>query len=744
MASKGCTAGDGTGVGGSECGATGSNVVHVDEERSRKNKNATRVRRDVGWTHGVSVDGDSRKIKCKYCEKEITGGVYRFKHHLAGIKKDVVPCIFVPDDVKKQMWDVVTSKKEKSIQKANPRGSKGDDVSRDAAGKRKMHEEQNPSDLFNKIGVSSQDTIDSISETSLREEACLAISSFLYNNAIPFNVVKSEEFHKMCELIAENGIGFKPPSCHEVSVKYLKQKLEITKQVVEKHRAVWKKSGCTIIADEWTDKKKVILNFFVNSPMGTVFLKSIDASIITKTTDQFFKMIDDVVEEVGEKHVVQVITHSSANYKAVGELLMEKRKNLYWTPCAAHCIDLILEDFEKKLPLHQETIGTGKKVTTYIYSSSTLISLLHHFTNGKDLVRPAITRFAASYLTLQCLNENKEALMRMFTSEQWKSSQVAKTKEGKHIENLVIDKEFWKNILNCLKGAYPLIQVLQLVDLDDKPAMGFVYEEMDQAKERIEKAFGGVKKCYMPLWEIIDEWWDNQLHRPLHAAGYYLNPILHYSSNFKVDVEVKHGLYECLERLGGDLHLVNKIDGQLEDFKSRSGYFGSRVAELGLTNKTPIQWWESYGDEYPELQKFAIRILSLTCSSSSCERNWSVFEKVHVKKRNHLKQKAINDAVFVMANSRLCAKKSKKEVFNIEDIPSDDDWIVENNQNLDLEMDILAKGNLIQVGEDDNAGSANGGAPLQDDFEVPDVADDEICDGEDATNEDETEDDYEN
>jgi hypothetical protein len=45
----------------------------------------------------------------------------------------------------------------------------------------------------------------------------------------------------------------------------------------------------------------------------------------------------------------------------------------------------------------------------------------------------------------------------------------------------------------------------------------------------------------MPIWEIIDQRWDNQLHRPLHAAGYYLNPELHYSLDFKADWEVKKG-----------------------------------------------------------------------------------------------------------------------------------------------------------------------------------------------------------
>jgi len=36
----------------------------------------------------------------------------------------------------------------------------------------------------------------------------------------------------------------------------------------------------------------------------------------------------------------------------------------------------------------------------------------------------------------------------------------------------------------------------------------------------------------------------------------------------------------------------------------------------------PGEWWEMFGDATPELKRFVIRILSLTCSSSSCEHNW--------------------------------------------------------------------------------------------------------------------------
>ncbi|CAN1246861.1 hypothetical protein LINGRAPRIM_LOCUS3275, partial [Linum grandiflorum] len=55
----------------------------------------------------------------------------------------------------------------------------------------------------------------------------------------------------------------------------------------------------------------------------------------------------------------------------------------------------------------------------------------------------------------------------------------------------------------------------------------------------------------------------------------------------------------------------------------------------------------------PIIQKLAIRILSQTAASSSCERNWSVFERIHTKKRNMLEHKRLSDLVFVHYNMHL-------------------------------------------------------------------------------------------
>lgn len=661
-------------------------------------------RNDIGWKHGVSVDGGTRKIKCNYCGKIVIGGVYRLKHHLACTQLNVEGCKSVLDEVKVQMWEIVKTLQANLLKKLEADDTDGEKV----RGKRPAEDDGNdtPANLFKKRGVSSQATINSIFKKNLREDACLEIASFFYNNAIAFNVAKSEEFSRMLEKVSRHGLGFKPPSYDEIRTKYLKQKMEETANAMEEHKMIWKKTGCTIMSDGWTDKRRrTILNFLVNSPKGTVFLKSIDASHITKTADKIFSMLDQIVEEVGEENVVQVVTDNAANYKAAGAMLMEKRKKLYWTPCAAHCIDLMLEDFEKKTTIHRETISKGKKLTQYIYSKASLISLLQHFTKGKDLVRPAVTRFATSYLTLGCLNENKGALVRMFTSNEWISSKFAKTEEGKKIEEVVMDKDFWKDIVTCCKGAFPLIKVLRLVDSDEQPAMGLIYEAMDQAKEKIQSNLNGVQRSFKPLWDIIDERWDRQLHRPLHAAGYYLNPQLHYGVDFKADFEVKRGLYDCLERMVGDVQEISKIDSQLEDFKRKEKFFGSPIAMAALKTKTPAQWWESYGDEHPELQRFAIRVLSLTCSSSGCERNWSAFEMVHTKRRNRLKQKTMNDVVFVMTNSKLAKKKKARKMvdYSLDDIDSDDEWIV-NNDECSLENEIW---DLTIEGEDLEGGTPN-------------------------------------
>ena len=176
---------------------------------------------------------------------------------------------------------------------------------------------------------------------------------------------------------------------------------------MEEHKKAWKQYGCSIMSDSWTDgNNRCLINFLVNNHVGIWFLKSIDASNTIKNGELMFKHLDEVVEEIGEENVVQVITDNASNYVNVGMRLMEKMRRLWWTPCAAHCIDLMLEDIGK-LNFHATTLSRARQVVKFIYEHTWVLSLMRTFTKNHELLRPTITRFATAFLTLQSLYKQK-------------------------------------------------------------------------------------------------------------------------------------------------------------------------------------------------------------------------------------------------------------------------------------------------------------------------------------------------
>ncbi|XP_057869146.1 uncharacterized protein LOC131076113 [Cryptomeria japonica] len=82
-----------------------------------------------------------------------------------------------------------------------------------------------------------------------------------------------------------------------------------------------------------------------------------------------------------------------------------------------------------------------------------------------------------------------------------------------------------------------------------------------------------------------------------------------------------------------------------------------------------------------------VHILSQPCSSSFCERIWSVFEHMHSKKRNRLTQEWMNDLVFVHHNLQLKIKKTQGTIE--EDEPIDLDEIDPESELIAVDDDTL-------------------------------------------------------
>eukprot|EP00253_Pinus_taeda_P004648 PITA_04648 len=678
------------------------------------------------------------QMHCKFCHRKIKegpGGINRLKQHLAGIRGQITPCTspeigeirkdllanfekFKEDKARQKELEVEIGRK-RNIQKmiaTNPHFDfessysipctdasnpfryvplSFQSIQEKGEGRMKKGDmniksyftPSSPSDAHGPQASRNQmpPTLDDHWKKELRETNCDYIARWWYDANIPFNASRSPYYEPMFDAIHATGEGFKGPTMHELRGYRLHKEILSINDYLKDSKDSWARTGCTIISDRWTDQRNhTIINFLIFCPQGTMFLKSVDTSHKVKDGQLLFQLLDEVVEEVGVSNVVQVITDNASNYVLAGKLLEEKHKTIFWTPCAAHCIDLMLED-TGKLDWVKNIVYHAKSITKFIYNHSWILNLIRKHTRGRDIIRPTVTRFATHFLTLQSMLSQHRNLQKMFCNEEWNLSQWSHKLEGKELKRKVNVEIFWRKVAEIVKFAEPLVKVLQLVD-GERLAMGFIYEAMDQAKKQIKRAYKDKVAKYGPIWAIIDKRWNNQLHRPIHAAGYFLNPQYHYKAKATRALRrgVRDGLIDYINRMIPLEFDQLEIHRQVTTFTNASGTFGKNLAKIAREADWPAQWWEVFGSHCPELQKFAIRILGQTCSVSGCERNWSVFERIHTKKRNCLDKKRLNDLVYVQYNlqlrrNQLLNKRPDSDPIVLENIDPTLDWVVESH-----------------------------------------------------------------
>ncbi|RVW29255.1 hypothetical protein CK203_109747 [Vitis vinifera] len=162
--------------------------------------------------------------------------------------------------------------------------------------------------------------------------------------------------------------------------------------------------------------------------------------------------------------------------------------------------------------------------------------------------------------------------------------------------------------------------------------------------------------------------------------------------HFSNHPEIKVGLKEVIKRLEPDLDRQAKAINEVKLFVDGQGEFGSALTKKAINQSLPVERWNNYGDEGPHLQKIVVKILSQTCSSSGCERNWSTWSLIHTKLRNRLAIKNLHKLVYVHYNMRLRVKNLMQErsnedlynpidlnhIFNDDDIL--DEWIREGEE----------------------------------------------------------------
>ncbi|EOY26199.1 HAT transposon superfamily protein, putative [Theobroma cacao] len=661
--------------------------------------------------HGKAVDGKKQRVQCNYCGKEMSG-FFRLKYHLGGVRGDVIPCEMVSEDVKELFKNMLPERGGRLSQEVR-------DLSRqDLPWKRNGCPNSNVAKKMRRQSCKSSgsrsgedEIIDSMSEDDVKEPAILpsarivsqsavtgdpeeepsckqnkrCIGRFFYETGIDLTLVNSPSFQRMInDTHCPGQTNYKIPSCQELKGWILKDEVKEMQEYVEKIRQSWASSGCSILLDGWIDEKgRNLVSFIVDCPQGPIYLHSSDVSASVDDVDALQLLFDRVIDDVGVENVVQIIAFSTEGWVgAVGKQFMGRSKTVFWTVNASHCIELMLD----KIAMMGEIRGTlenARTISKFIHGHLTVLNLLRDYTDGHDLIKPTKVRSAMPFVTLENIIAEKKNLKAMFASSEWNTSAWASRAEGKRVADLVGDPSFWKGAGRVVKTALPLIRVLCLINGDDKPQMGYIYETMDQMKETIKKECNSKESQYMPFWELIDKIWDGHLHSPLHAAGHFLNPSLFYSTDFQSDSEVAFGLLCCMVRMIQSQPIQDKIVQQLEAYRNSEGAFGEGSTVQQRTRFSSTMWWSTYGGRCPELQRFATRILSQTCVGASKYRlNRSLVEKLLTKGRNPVEQQLLSDLIFVHYNLQL--QQQQRSQFGVnydiagDEIDAMDEWIVDD------------------------------------------------------------------
>uniref|UniRef100_A0A0D3CDT3 DUF659 domain-containing protein n=1 Tax=Brassica oleracea var. oleracea TaxID=109376 RepID=A0A0D3CDT3_BRAOL len=330
-----------------------------------------------------------------------------------------------------------------------------------------------------------------VCDKELREKVCAGIARWFYDACILFNDVIYDSFKEMTDLIGQYGMSLKISIMLELRVSLFQKEVANTPIMLFQRKNEWAAKRCSIMSNGGRDSvvQKDIVNFLVNSHKDFVFINSKEVSKVVKNATMLFKLLDEMVEDVGK-------------------LLEAKQPNLYWTPCASHYLDLILED----------------------------------------------------------------------------------------------------------------------IDGEKKPAMGYIYATMDKGRKAIAMSFKMKQEKYENVFEIIDK------------------------------------------RLVPDSEVQDKVMLELDLFKKATGLFGHNMEIRQREMKALADWWSTYRSPALNLRDFAV--------------------KLHTKRRNSLAQHCLNDKVFVKYNRALKLRMKRSDIMNhilVEEIDESNEWLMgkmkENSHN---------------------------------------------------------------
>ncbi|CAI5479571.1 unnamed protein product [Closterium sp. Yama58-4] len=479
--------------------------------------------------------------------------------------------------------------------------------------------------------------------------------------------------------------GYVPPRRRYVGGAGLQKTRKRIEQGNSPIVASWKRDGVTLSSDIMTDKNgRPQANVLLINDYGAVFTESVDCKLEQKTGSYIASVLRPIVKKVGPEHVVSLCVDGGSNYASAFKELALEWPHIEFVPCATHVMDLLMEDVGR-MDWAKNVVERANEIITYVRS--------HHFTRGylrspqvqggkgKQVLKPAGTRFGTQFIAVSRLCEVRVSLVQMVLSEDW--VEFAKTrKEGAaSFKSNIMDDPWWKKAPYFSALLKLPFVVMRATDSTKKGMMGRIYDMMLQLTEdvnaKLEEADEVLTRAdKTEITKIVGRRWDGSMACAMHVVGRILNPLNQEEGIFRSDLECTRIFKSYINRHYDGITITRK-DGEerraahvlqegLEAFMTLQGSFGlpEAISDRELVKagkKTMVQWWTWHGTDNPELTALACRVLSQPVSAAACERNWAMWDAVHTARRNRLGSEKCRDLVFVAHNWNIVHNWHKAE-----------------------------------------------------------------------------------
>lgn len=299
----------------------------------------------------------------------------------------------------------------------------------------------------------------------------------------------------------------------------LQSNYEELKQNMRECERDWDQYKVSLMCDSWTGTSgDSIINFMVYCNDRLFFQKTINATGEIQNADFLYEQIKEViVNDIGVDRVMQIVTDNGSNYKKACLQITRDFPKIFWQPCAAHTINLLLKSIGKFTDV-EKVISSAQRICKFFYNHNNLHAEMKRRIGG-DLYRWNATRFGTVFVFLQSFWDRRDKFRQWMASEEWTNSRYNRDTEYKYADTCLSSRQWWENVKFVLELVAPIYSLLRFADSQKIGTVsGFIPMVMG-CRDMLEVYLEGHKDILKNVLGLLDGRIKNLCENTLMLAG---------------------------------------------------------------------------------------------------------------------------------------------------------------------------------------------------------------------------------